>query len=139
MLVDDTYFYGELMSQVEIKDLKKGSFVNIDGVPCRVDSISISKSGKHGHAKVRIDAIGLLDGIRKSMVKPSDARVDIPMVLKKRAQVLAIIENKVQLMNLEDYSTIELEIPEDMKGKIKEGEETFFFEIDNIKTLKQIK
>ncbi len=133
------YFYGGLMAQTEIKDLKKGSFVNIDGVPCRVDAVSISKSGKHGHAKVRIDAIGLLDGIRKSLVKPSDARVDVPIVLKKKAQVLAIIGNKAQLMNLEDYSTIELEIPEDMKGSVKEGEEIFFFEIGDIKTLKQIK
>jgi len=127
------------MTQVEIKDLKKGGFVNIDGVPCRVDEVSISKSGKHGHAKVRVDAIGLFDGIRKSLVKPSDARVDVPMVLKKKAQLLAIIGNKAQLMNLEDYSTIELDIPEELKGKLKEGEEIFFFEVDGVLTLKQIK
>jgi translation initiation factor 5A len=127
------------MAQVEIKDLKKGSFVTIDGVPCRVDEVSISKSGKHGHAKVRVDAIGLFDGIRKSIVKPSDARVDTPMILKKKAQVLAIIGNKAQLMNLEDYSTIELDIPEELQGKLKEGEEVFFFEVDGVRTLKQIK
>jgi translation initiation factor 5A len=127
------------MPQVEIKDLKRGSFVTIDGIPCRVDEVSISKSGKHGHAKVRVDAIGLFDGIRKSIVKPADARVDTPMILKKRAQVLAIIGNKAQLMNLEDYSTLELEIPEELQGKIKEGEEIFFFEVDGIRTLKQIK
>ena len=127
------------MAQVEIKDLKKGSFVTIDGVPCRVDDVSISKSGKHGHAKVRVDAIGLFDGIRKSIVKPSDARVDTPMILKKKAQVLAIIGNKAQLMNLEDYSTLELDIPEELQGKLKEGEEVFFFEVDGVRTLKQIK
>ena len=127
------------MAQVEIKDLKKGSFVTIDGVPCRVDEVSISKSGKHGHAKVRVDAIGLFDGIRKSIVKPSDARVDTPMILKKKAQVLAIIGNKAQLMNLEDYSTIELDIPEELQGKLKEGEEVFFFEVDGVRTMKQIK
>jgi len=127
------------MAQVEIKDLKKGSFVTIDGVPCRVDDVSISKSGKHGHAKVRVDAIGLFDGIRKSIVKPSDARVDTPMILKKKAQVLAIIGNKAQLMNLEDYSTLELDIPEELQGKLKEGEEIFLFEVDGVRTLKQIK
>ncbi|MFH8081007.1 MAG: translation initiation factor IF-5A [Candidatus Aenigmatarchaeota archaeon] len=127
------------MPQVEIKDLKKGSYVTIDGVPCKVDDISISKSGKHGHAKVRVDAIGLLDGIRKSIVKPADARVETPIVLKKKAQVLAIIGNKAQLMNLEDYSVLELDIPEELQGKLKEGEEIFFFEIDSLRTLKQIK
>ncbi len=127
------------MAQVEIKDLKKGGFVTIDGVPCRVDDVSISKSGKHGHAKVRVDAIGLFDGIRKSIVKPSDSRVETPMILKKKAQVLAIIDKKAQLMNLEDYSNIELDIPEELEGKVKEGEEIFYFEVDGIRTLKQIK
>lgn len=125
--------------QVEIKDLKKGSYVSIDGVPCKVDEISISKSGKHGHAKVRVDAIGLLDGVRRSIVKPADARVEVPMVVKKKAQVLAIIGNKAQLMSLDDYSMIELDIPEELQGKLKEGEEIFFFEIDSLRTLKQIK
>ncbi|MCX8179625.1 MAG: translation initiation factor IF-5A [Candidatus Aenigmarchaeota archaeon] len=125
--------------QVEIKDLKKGSYVSIDGVPCKVDEISISKSGKHGHAKVRVDAIGLLDGVRKSIVKPADARVEVPMVVKKKAQVLAIIGNKAQLMSLDDYSMVELDIPEELQGKLKEGEEIFFFEIDSLRTLKQIK
>ncbi len=36
---------------VEIGALKEGSFVVIDGIPCRVVSMEKSKTGKHGSAR----------------------------------------------------------------------------------------
>jgi len=122
-----------------IKDLRKGSFVLIDDVPCRVDDVSVSKSGKHGASKARIDAIGLLDGRRRSLVKPADENVNVPIILKKKAQVLAISGNKVQLMDTSDYSMLELEIPEELKGKLNSGEEVNYYELAGIKTLKPLK
>lgn len=122
-----------------IKDLKPNGFVLIDGVPCRVDKVDVSKSGKHGAAKCRVDAIGLLDGRRRSIVKPADETVDVPIIIKKNAQILAIIGDKVQLMDMEDYSVFELDIPEEMKGTIQPGTEIAYFEVADIKTIKQIK
>ena len=95
-----------------IKELRKGSFVIIDDVPCKVDDVSVTKSGKHGHAKARVDAIGLLDGRRRSLVKTADENVDVPIILKKKAQVLSISGDRVQLMDTSDYSMLELDIPE---------------------------
>jgi len=122
-----------------IKNLKKGNYILIDGVACRVVDVSTSKSGKHGGAKCRVEGIGLFDGRRKSIVKPADSKVDVPILEKKRAQVLAIIQNKVQLMDMEDYSTFELEIPDEMKGKLKSGEEITYYEVAGTRTLQQLK
>jgi translation initiation factor 5A len=122
-----------------IKNLKPDSFVLIDNVPCRVEKVSISVSGKHGAAKARVDAIGLFDGRRRSIVKPADETVEVPIVNKKSAQVLAIVGENAQLMDLTDYSVFELPIPEELRGKIKAGEEISYFEVVGIKTLKQIK
>ena len=122
-----------------IKDLRKGSFVVIDDIPCKVDDVSVTKSGKHGAAKARVDAIGLLDGRRRSIVKPADENVDVPIILKKKAQVLAISGDKVQLMDTVDYSMLELEIPEELKGKLNSGEEISYYELGGIKTLKPLK
>jgi len=122
-----------------IKSLKKGHFVLINNVPCRVESISSGKSGKHGASKTRVEAIGLLDGRRRSIVKPSGDNVDVPIVNKKKAQVLALAGNKVQLMDLSDYSMFELEIPEELKGKLKSGEEVNYFELADTRTLKPLK
>lgn len=86
-----------------------------------------------------MDAVGLLDGRRRSVVKPAHETVDIPIITKKNAQILAIMGEKVQLMDMTDYSVFELDIPEEMKGQLKPGEEIDYFELVGIRTLKKIK
>jgi translation initiation factor 5A len=122
-----------------IKNCKKGNFILIDDAPCKIESISSGKSGKHGASKTRIEAIGLFDGRRRSIVKPSHDSVSVPIINKKKAQVLAISGDRVQLMDLADYSMFELEIPEELKGKLKSGEEVNYFEVIGIRTLKPLK
>jgi len=122
-----------------IKNMKKGSLILIDGAPCRVDSISSGKSGKHGASKTRVDAIGLFDNRRRSIVKPSSDTVDVPIINKKKAQVLALTQEKAQLMDLYDYSMFDLEIPEELKGKLTTGQEVNYYEIIGIRTLKPLK
>lgn len=123
----------------EIKNLKPNGFVLIDDAPCRVERVQVSSSGKHGHSKVRLDALGLLDNVRRSIIKPADDMVDVPIVEKKKAQVLSITGNKAQIMDLTNYSIMELEIPEERKDEIKQGEEIDYFEVLEIKTLKELK
>lgn len=122
-----------------IKQLKPNSFVLIDGVPCRVEKVQVSTSGKHGAAKARVEAVGLFDGRRRSIVKPADETVEVPIITKKNAQVLAILGERVQLMDLTDYSVFELDIPEEFKGKLKPGEEIPYYEVVGIRTIKPIK
>jgi translation initiation factor 5A len=135
------FYFGDNLEKTTtvIKNLKKGSFILIDGSPYRVESISSGKSGKHGASKTRVDGIGLFDGRRSSIVKPSSDKVDVPIVNKKKAQVLAISGDRVQLMDLSDYSMFELDIPEELKGKLNSGEEINYFELVGIRTLKQLK
>jgi len=124
---------------VGIKELRPNGFVIIDDVPCRVEKVDVSKSGKHGASKVRVEAMGLLDGKRHSLVKPSSDSATVPILSKKKAQVVAIIGDNAQLMDLADYNMFELEIPEERKDEIKQGEEIDYYEICDVKTLKQLK
>jgi len=127
-------------TRASIKNLKEGGFVLIDGVPCRAEKVTISSSGKHGASKARVDALGLFDNRRKSIVKPADETVEVPILEKKRAQVLALLsESKAQIMDLNDFSVLELDIPEEKKDKIKQGEEIDYFEVMGVKTLKDLK
>jgi len=129
---------GEI-TRTGIKDLKPGSFVIIEDVPCRVEKVQVSTSGKHGASKVRIEAMGLLDNRRRSMIAPSHDEVSVPIILKKQAQVLSVVGDKAQLMDLTTYETIELDIPEEVKDKVQPGGEIAYFEIVGIRTLKQLK
>jgi translation initiation factor 5A len=122
----------------DLHKMKSGGFILIDDVACKIDKIQASSSGKHGHAKFRVDAIGVLDGRRRSFVTPS-GEVDIPILNKHNAQVLAIVGENVQLMDMETYETLELPMPEELAGKLVNGQEVQYYEIMGTKTLKQIK
>ena len=122
-----------------IKSLKPGNFVIIDGVPCRVEKVTISTSGKHGAAKTRVEAISLFDKTRKSIVKPAGETVEVPIILKKKAQVLAVVGSTAHLMDLESYGQLELEIPEERKEEIVPGAEVDYYEVLDKKTLQKIK
>lgn len=106
-----------------MKDLRPGKFILIDGVPCRVVEIDTSAPGKHGAAKMRVTAVGIFDGSKKTLLKPSSADIEVPVITKKKAQVVSITENMAQLMDLESYETYEVPIPDDLKSAVKQGAE----------------
>lgn len=123
----------------DVNQIKEGGFIIIDDAPCRIEKVTRSTSGKHGASKYRIDATGILDNRHRSLVLPSGETVDVPIMLKKKAQVLSVVGNKAQLMDMQDYSQLELDIPEERKDEIVAGNEVDYFEIMNVKTLKQLK
>jgi translation initiation factor 5A len=113
---------------VEVKTLKVGKYVILDGEASKISSIQTSSPGKHGAAKARVEAAGIFDGQKRSFVKPVDSKCDVPMIDKRLAQVLALMGKDVQLMDLESYETFELPIPEDLKKDIVEGAEVDYIE-----------
>ncbi|MGC8675926.1 MAG: translation initiation factor IF-5A [Candidatus Micrarchaeia archaeon] len=107
-----------------VKELREGSYIIIDNEPCRVVEMEVSSPGKHGAAKVRLTGIGIFDGHKRTLLEPGDADVDVPEVKKKRAQVVAINANSVQLMDLETYEVYETSAQdESVKNNLKPGQE----------------
>jgi translation initiation factor 5A len=119
-----------MKEKVEVKTLKQGRYVLIDDEPCTIMGISISKPGKHGSAKSRIDAIGLFDGRKRSIVQPVSAKIDVPIVERKTAQVLSILKDTIQLMDMDDYSTFEVGILDETRSKLEAGKETGFIQYE---------
>ncbi len=112
-----------MKEQVEVRTLKEGKYVLIDEEPCVIKSISHAKTGKHGSAKARVDAIGIFDGTKRSIVQPVTDKIYVPIVDRKNGQVLAVKGDVCQIMDMADYSTLELKIPEELKDKIEAGKE----------------
>jgi len=110
----------------EIRTLKVNRYMIIDEEPCKIVSISTSKPGKHGEAKARIEAIGVFDGQKRSIVKPVKHKVHVPIIDKRNAQVVALMGNNVQLMDLETYETFEMPIPDEYKDQIEPGKEVSY-------------
>lgn len=120
------------------KDLKTGRFLIIDGVPCRVVDIETSSPGKHGSAKMRITAIGIFDGQKKVLLKPSGGDVEVPVITKRKAQVVSVTDANVQLMDAETYEMYEIPIPEELRGKVIAGGEVEVMEAMGRKALSRV-
>ncbi|MCZ7392613.1 MAG: translation initiation factor IF-5A [Candidatus Methanoperedens sp.] len=112
-----------MKEQVEVRTLKEGKYVLVDEEPCVIKSISHAKTGKHGSAKARIDAIGIFDGSKRSIVAPVTDKIYVPLVERKNGQVLSVAGDVVQIMDNADYSTLELKIPDELKDKIEVGKD----------------
>lgn len=113
----------------EVRLLRVNRYVIIDDEPCKIASISTSKPGKHGESKARIEAIGVFDGQKRSIVHPVKHKVHVPMIDKRTAQVLALIgDSTVQLMDLETYETFEMSIPDEFKDQLEPGKEIQYLE-----------
>ncbi|MHA1264794.1 MAG: translation initiation factor IF-5A [Candidatus Helarchaeota archaeon] len=109
---------------VDAGTLKVNRYILLDNEPYKIISLDHSKSGKHGHAKIRIMAVGVIDeNKKKSAVFPSTTKVEVPIIEKKTAMVSAIMGDTISVMDMEDYNTFEINMPEDeeLRSKIAEG------------------
>lgn len=123
---------------VNATDLRTGSFVYFDKEAYVVKSIDVSKTGKHGASKCRIEAISVIDGKKKIVMCPGHERFEVPMIEKRKAQVLSINQDKVSIMDSESFENFELPLNDEVKENIAEGKEVEYWDIEGTKVLKRV-
>ncbi len=121
---------------INATEIKTGTNIIVDGEACTVKKIDISKTGKHGHAKCRIEAVGIISGQKKVFVVPGHERIEVPLVDKRKGQVLSIGE-KVTLMDLENFETLEVECPEDIKSELEVNSNVEYWDVEGERIIKR--
>lgn len=91
----------------------------VEGEPCIIKSTERSKSGKHGHAKVRVICVGMFDNNKRSLTFPSGSMVEVPEIIKGNAQINFIEESLINIMDLESYNSIDVQWPTDEESVSK--------------------
>lgn len=127
------------ITQEEIGKLKEGRYIIINGAACVIKKMQRSSPGKHGHAKYRVDAEDILTGSKKVIMLTGHAKVDVPIIDKKNAQVLAVSGKNAQIMDMETYETFEIEIPSELKEKIVSGATVVYWNILGKRIIKDIR
>lgn len=122
-----------------VSAIKKGNYVVIEGVASTVVDIQTSRPGKHGHAKVRLSAVGIIDGKKREIVMPGHDNVEVPIIDKRSAQVLSVSGDKATVMDSESYETLDLTIPEELKATVVEGVVILYWDIMGDKQMKQVR
>ena len=121
------------------KDLKAGKYLLIDDVPCKIVNIESSKPGKHGSAKMRITAVGIFNGQKKTLLTPGDADVNVPIIERKTAQIMSVSGKTAQMMDSKTYEMYEMELPEELISEAEAGKEVEILEAMGKRKIERIR
>ena len=123
----------DMSKPASLSDVKIGSYILIDGEPCRIIEYDKSKPGKHGSAKARVVATGIFDRSKHSLVSPVSAGIEIPMIEKRTGQVISINKEQgiIQLMDMETFETFDSPPSDDkeISNKLIEGVEVEYWKV----------
>ena len=122
---------------IDATEAKVGTNIIVEGVPCTVKKMDVSKTGKHGHAKVRIEAVGIITGQKKVFVVPGHDRLEVPLVNKNKSQVLSVGENSVSVMDLESFETIDVPCDPEIKGELEVNSNVEYWDVEGEKVVKR--
>jgi len=110
-----------VFKMINATEVRVGTNIMIEGNACTVKSIDISKTGKHGHAKCRIEAVGIIDGKKRVFVIPGHDKLDVPLVEKRKGQVLSKGDKTISVMDLESFETLDVPCSDEIKDEVEEG------------------
>ncbi len=123
---------------INATEAKKGTNIIVDGVPCMVKNVDISKTGKHGHAKCKIEAVGIINGQKKVFVVPGHEKIEVPVVEKRKAQILSKGDGKANVMDLETFETIEVPCPDqEVFDSLEENGNCEYWDVEGEKIIKR--
>ena len=123
---------------IDATQAKSGTAIMFEGEPYTIRSNDISKTGKHGHAKCRMEAIGIFSQKKKVITVPGHERFDVPLVEKKKAQIRSVSGDRVSIMDLESYETLELGFMEELREKLESGKQVEYWDIEGKKVIMRV-
>merc|ERR1712046_194723 len=101
-----------LVVSTEAGQIRKGGYIMIKGKACKVRDVSVSKTGKHGHAKCKFLAADIFTGATCEELSPSTHSIDVPIVKKKDWMIQGLQdETYVLLMDDDGEMREDLQLP----------------------------
>jgi len=111
---------------MEIKHLKKGSYIMHKGEPALIKAMGLVVTGTHSHGKMKLDVQGIFSKTNDSFTLPLHERVEEAEITRKLGQLLSRNLNHGQVMDMQSYETFDSEIEEGVNAA--EGDEVTFIE-----------
>ncbi|KAA6396179.1 MAG: putative eukaryotic translation initiation factor 5A [Streblomastix strix] len=76
-----------------VGDIKKGGYIVYKGRPAKVIETLSSKTGKHGHEKMRITAIDIFNENKYETIQPSSHKISVPEVDRSEYQLIDLTDD----------------------------------------------
>jgi len=123
---------------IDATEMRVGTYLIVDGVAYQVKKMDISKTGKHGHAKVRFEAVSIMTGKKKVQVVPGHDKFEVPMINKRQGQVLSISGDTASIMDSESFESLDLKVPGDLQESVVGGTTVEYWDVEGDKLIKKV-
>jgi translation initiation factor 5A len=127
-----------MLKMIDATEARSGTTIYVDGEGYAVRSNDISKTGKHGASKCRIEAVGVFSGKKKVIAVPGHERFEVPMIDKRKGQILSVEGDKATLMDLENYETIEVPFMEELRNDLAAEKQVEYWDVEGNKKIMRI-
>lgn len=121
---------------INATEARVGTSILLEGESYTIKKMDISKTGKHGHSKCRIEAVGIINNQKKVFVIPGHDRLEIPMIDKRKGQVLSL-GDQVSIMDLESFETLNVPCSEEIKSTLEVNSNVEYWDIEGKKMVKR--
>jgi translation initiation factor 5A len=111
-------------------ECKPGTTILVEGQPCVVKSNDVSKTGKHGSSKCRIEAIGIIDDKKRIVAVPGSEKFDVPLIEKKKAQILSVNEKMANVMDMESFENFDIPMVGELVGQLNPEDQVEYYIVD---------
>ncbi|MBI2654151.1 hypothetical protein HYX02_05055 [Candidatus Woesearchaeota archaeon] len=110
-------------------ELERGTYFIHNGAPVRVLRKEVIVVGTHSHSKLKIFFQGLNEKVERSVNFHHTDKVEIVDIVRKLGQVIAKTSDKIQIMDMVSYETLDANAPEELFNQINEGDNVTFVEL----------
>ena len=111
-------------------ELERGNYFIHNGEPVRVIRKEVIVVGTHSHSKLKFYIQGLREKGERSVIFQHSDRVEKIEIIRKQGQIISKSNNKVQLMDMVSYETLDANLPIGFLDNITEGDNVTFVELN---------
>ena len=115
---------------IPVKQLRKGAYIIYKNEPCIIKETVNVVTGTHTHTKVKVSLQGLFSGVNDVFTSsPHDSVEDIE-IIRKEGQLISKSHDKIQIMDMRSYETLNSEADEELFNELKEGDLVTFIDFN---------
>ncbi|MBI2659904.1 hypothetical protein HYX07_01970 [Candidatus Woesearchaeota archaeon] len=110
-------------------ELERGNYFLVNSEPVRITKKEVVAFGTHSHSKLKIFYQPLNGGGEKTITLQHADKVEIVEIIRKLGQVISKASDKVQVMDMVSYETLDATAPSEISNNLNEGDQVTFIEL----------
>ena len=109
-------------------ELERGTYFIYNNEPVRVLRKEVIVVGTHSHSKLKFYIQGLNEKSERSVNFHHTDKVEVVDIIRKLGQIIAKTNNKIQIMDMMTYETLDAIAPSVLFNELNEGNQVTFIE-----------